>query len=271
MAVSRSNIINSSIETAGDRGVGLLFLLPSNTVSTANSVRLAYRRETGEASSHGRYAQTDLMGSHRAVPIKGFAQGGDPDATSSAHCAAKKIAEEGRVQQFRPSGFCRSLSDRHDRQIDGTGSAQIRKRITQRGVAAGSIRQECLDHVVVFGERHLGNAMGKKQRAFGPWLAAKSQLRGRETRSHMTKKEPDNKQEARDQLTGEIDAMFDRHVARWKGKLPSDVVVILFQTILLQKAVLSAVLTGQTKETVLQVAGDYCDAAYEVTQKEKLQ
>ena len=143
----------SSIETAGDRGVGLLFLLPSNTVSTANSVRLAYRRETGEASSHGRYAQTDLMGSHRAVPIKGFAQGGDPDATSSAHCAAKKIAEEGRLQQFRPSGFCRSLSDRHDRQIDGTGSAQFRKRIAQRGVAAGSIRQECLDHVVVFGER----------------------------------------------------------------------------------------------------------------------
>jgi hypothetical protein len=75
----------------------------------------------------------------------------------------------------------------------------------------------------------------------------------------MTKKEPDSKQEARDQLAGEIDAMFDRHIARWKDKLPSDVVVILFQTILLQKAVLSAVLTGQTKETILQVAGDYCD------------
>ena len=27
-------------------------------------------------------------------------------------------------------------ADRHDRQIDGTGSAQLRKRIAQRGVAA---------------------------------------------------------------------------------------------------------------------------------------
>ena len=29
-------------------------------------------------------------------------------------------------------------ADRHDRQIDGTGSAQLRKRIAQRGVADGA-------------------------------------------------------------------------------------------------------------------------------------
>jgi hypothetical protein len=45
MAVSRSNIIMSSIETAGDRGVGLLFLLPSNTVSTAIGFKPPVRRD----------------------------------------------------------------------------------------------------------------------------------------------------------------------------------------------------------------------------------
>jgi hypothetical protein len=55
-------------------------------VSTVNSIRLAYSRESGDAWSHGRYAQTDLLGSHRAVPIKGFARGGE-----SAQCATKKI------------------------------------------------------------------------------------------------------------------------------------------------------------------------------------
>ena len=72
---------------------------------------LAQSRESGDAPSHGRYAQTDLVGSHRAVPIKGFARGGDPDTAPSAHCAAKKIAEAARLQQFRSSGFCQPLSD----------------------------------------------------------------------------------------------------------------------------------------------------------------
>jgi hypothetical protein len=69
MAVSRSNIIMSTIETAGDRGVGLLFLLPSNTVSTVSVIPLAHNRESGDAPSHGGYAQTDRVGGYRAVPI----------------------------------------------------------------------------------------------------------------------------------------------------------------------------------------------------------
>jgi hypothetical protein len=47
-------------------------------VPTVNFILLAQSRESGDAPSHGRYAQTDLVGSHRAVPIKGFARGGDP-------------------------------------------------------------------------------------------------------------------------------------------------------------------------------------------------
>ena len=69
-------------------------------VSTVNSIRLASSRESGDASSHWRYAQADLVGSHRAVPIKSCARGGDPDAAPSAQSAAKKIAEAARLQQF---------------------------------------------------------------------------------------------------------------------------------------------------------------------------
>src|ERR1700730_13126029 len=65
---------------------------------TVNSIRLARNRESGDACSHGRNAQTDLVGSHRAVPIKSFARGGDPDAAPSAQCAAKKIVEAARFQ-----------------------------------------------------------------------------------------------------------------------------------------------------------------------------
>jgi hypothetical protein len=43
-------------------------------VPTVNSIRLARNRESGDACSHGRHAQTDLLGSHRAVPIKSFAR-----------------------------------------------------------------------------------------------------------------------------------------------------------------------------------------------------
>jgi hypothetical protein len=46
-------------------------------VSTVNSIQLAYSRESGDACAYGRHPQTDLVGSHRAVPIKIFARGGD--------------------------------------------------------------------------------------------------------------------------------------------------------------------------------------------------
>jgi hypothetical protein len=50
---------------------------------TVNSIRLARNRESGDACSHGRNAQTDLVGSHRAVPIKSFARSGDPITPTS--------------------------------------------------------------------------------------------------------------------------------------------------------------------------------------------
>ena len=40
---------------------------------TANSIRLALQRESDDASSDGRLAQTDLVGDHRAISIKSFA------------------------------------------------------------------------------------------------------------------------------------------------------------------------------------------------------
>jgi hypothetical protein len=51
----------------------------------------------------------------RAVPVKSFARGGDPDAAPSAHFAAKKIVEAARLQQSRPSRFCQPLSNRTGR------------------------------------------------------------------------------------------------------------------------------------------------------------
>src|SRR5208282_177097 len=80
-------------------------------VSTVNSIRLAYSHESDDASAHGRYAHTDLVGSHQAVPVKSFARGGDPDASSPAQYAAKKIAEVARFPQSRSSEFCQPLSD----------------------------------------------------------------------------------------------------------------------------------------------------------------
>ena len=52
-----------------------------------------------------------LVDRHRAVQVKRFPRGGDPDAAAPAQCAAKKIAKAAGFQQFRPSGFCRPLSD----------------------------------------------------------------------------------------------------------------------------------------------------------------
>ncbi len=81
-----------------------------NPVPTVKSIRLAFGRESGDALSHGGHVQTDLVGIHRAVPIKSFARGGDPDATPPTQCAATKIAEAARLQQFRSSGLCHPLS-----------------------------------------------------------------------------------------------------------------------------------------------------------------
>src|SRR5450631_821954 len=80
-------------------------------VATVNSIQLAYSCESGDARAYGRHPQTDLVGSHRVVPIKIFARGGDFDPAPPTQCAAKKISEEARVQQFRSSEFCRALSD----------------------------------------------------------------------------------------------------------------------------------------------------------------
>jgi len=52
-----------------------------------------------------------LVDRHRAVQVKRFPRGGDPDAAAPAQCAAKKIAKAAGFQQLRPSGFCRPLSD----------------------------------------------------------------------------------------------------------------------------------------------------------------
>ncbi|MGA2794826.1 MAG: adenylate/guanylate cyclase domain-containing protein, partial [Roseiarcus sp.] len=42
----------------------------SAAVPIVNSIRLALRRESDDALSHGRHAQADLVGSHRVVPVK---------------------------------------------------------------------------------------------------------------------------------------------------------------------------------------------------------
>jgi hypothetical protein len=41
-------------------------------VLTVNSIQLACFRESGDAITHGRHAQTDLVGRDRVVPIKNF-------------------------------------------------------------------------------------------------------------------------------------------------------------------------------------------------------
>src|SRR5580693_6565700 len=45
-------------------------------VLIVNSIPLAQSRESGDAPSHGGYAQTDLVGNHRAVPITSLAHMG---------------------------------------------------------------------------------------------------------------------------------------------------------------------------------------------------
>jgi hypothetical protein len=69
-------------------------------VATVNSIPLAYSRESGDTCAHGRHPQTDLAGSHRAVPIKSFARGRDLDAARPAQCAATKIPKAACFQQF---------------------------------------------------------------------------------------------------------------------------------------------------------------------------
>ena len=54
-----------------ERLVGLVSI--GDIVPTVNSIRLALWRESVDALSHGRHAQTDLVGSRRVVPIKSFA------------------------------------------------------------------------------------------------------------------------------------------------------------------------------------------------------
>jgi hypothetical protein len=44
-------------------------------VLTVNSIPLAQSRESGDACVYGRRAQTDLVDSHRAIPITNFARG----------------------------------------------------------------------------------------------------------------------------------------------------------------------------------------------------
>lgn len=62
-------------------------------VPTVNSIRLARNRESGDACSHGRHAQTDLVGSHRAVPIKSFARSADhPDVPRASITLRRSIA-----------------------------------------------------------------------------------------------------------------------------------------------------------------------------------
>jgi hypothetical protein len=92
------------------RGLERNVLCVTPAVLTVNSIRLAQAANRAMLPSIGD-TQTDLVGSHRAVPIKGFARGGDPDTAPSAQCAAKKIAEAARFQQFRSSGLCQPLTD----------------------------------------------------------------------------------------------------------------------------------------------------------------
>ena len=53
-----------------------LFAGGSVRVLIVNSIPLAQSRESGDAPSHGGYAQTDLVGNHRAVPITSLAHMG---------------------------------------------------------------------------------------------------------------------------------------------------------------------------------------------------
>jgi phosphoenolpyruvate synthase/pyruvate phosphate dikinase len=65
--------VRANAETPDDARVARSFGAEGIGVPTVNSIRLALQRESDDALSHGRHAQTDLVGSHRAVPIESFA------------------------------------------------------------------------------------------------------------------------------------------------------------------------------------------------------
>jgi hypothetical protein len=46
---------------------------PASPVPIVNWIQLAYSRESGDAITHGRHAQTDLVGRDRVVPITNLA------------------------------------------------------------------------------------------------------------------------------------------------------------------------------------------------------
>ena len=48
----------------------------TGVVPAVNSIWLEYRCESGNAPSHARHVQTDLVGGHLVVSIKGFAHMG---------------------------------------------------------------------------------------------------------------------------------------------------------------------------------------------------
>ena len=61
------------------------------------SVPLAQNHELGNAPAHEGYAQTDLVGGHRALQITSLSRGGDRGAAPPAQCAAQKIDEAARL------------------------------------------------------------------------------------------------------------------------------------------------------------------------------
>ena len=69
----------------------------SEFVLIVNSVPLAQSRELGDAPAHEGYAQTDLVGGHRALQITSLSRGGDRGAAPPAQCAAQKIDEAARL------------------------------------------------------------------------------------------------------------------------------------------------------------------------------
>jgi len=100
LAIGALGVVYGDIGTSPLYAIDQIFLGPArvtptsdNVVPIVNSIQLALRRESVDALSHGRHAQTGLVGGRRIVPIKSFASGGDPDVAPPAQCAATKIAE----------------------------------------------------------------------------------------------------------------------------------------------------------------------------------
>jgi len=78
----------------------------SDPVPTVNSIRLACSRESGDASTHGRHARTDLVGGHRAVPIKGSLKllSSHVSADRQAHLENRQVNAMTRGQSQQGSG-----------------------------------------------------------------------------------------------------------------------------------------------------------------------